>query len=68
MLLIMGAVLLAAGGIVLLAPRVPWLGHLPGDIHIRRGNISCMFPLATSLLLSLLLTILVNVAARLLRR
>ncbi|HEY0592289.1 MAG TPA: DUF2905 family protein [Thermoanaerobaculia bacterium] len=56
LLLILGAVLLAAGLIFLAAGRLG-LGRLPGDFVLRRGNVSCYFPLATSILLSLLLTL-----------
>lgn len=45
---------------VWLFQRVPGLGHLPGDILIRRGNFTVYIPLATSLLLSLILTIFLN--------
>jgi hypothetical protein len=37
---------------------VPWVGRLPGDIHIQRGPWHFYFPLATSIVLSLLLTLL----------
>ena len=40
------------------APRLPWLGRLPGDIVYRRGGFTFYLPLATSILLSLLLTLL----------
>jgi len=43
--------------VLMLAGRVPWIGRLPGDIYIRRGNWSFYFPLATSLLLSVILTL-----------
>jgi len=59
--LLMGIVLVAAG-------RIPWLGRLPGDLHLTLGNLSCSLPLATSLVLSLLLTLLLNVVLRLWRR
>ena len=56
--LIVAGVLIAAVGVVLLfVGRVPWLGRLPGDIHVERGNWSFHFPLATSLLLSVVLTL-----------
>jgi hypothetical protein len=41
---------------VLLMLGVP-LGRLPGDIYVKRGNLSFYFPLATSILLSLILTL-----------
>jgi hypothetical protein len=50
--------------VVRLAPRLPWLGHLPGDITIRRGGFTLYVPLTTCLLLGLLVTL----VARLWRR
>jgi len=52
-----GLVIAVVGVALLFVGRVPWLGRLPGDIHIERGDWSFHFPLATSLLLSLLLTV-----------
>jgi Protein of unknown function (DUF2905) len=48
----------------MLVGRVPWLGRLPGDIHIERGNFSFYFPLATSLVLSVVLTLLLYIVGR----
>lgn len=56
-LIVLGAVLLLAGIVVSLAGRVPWLGRLPGDIVYKRNNFTFYFPVATSLLLSLVLTV-----------
>lgn len=58
-LIIAGLVLLAAGLVISLLPRFPWLGRLPGDILIRRENFSFFMPLTTSLLLSLVLSLLI---------
>lgn len=44
------------------------LGRLPGDIHIERGRFSCFIPLATSILLSLLLTLALNILLRFINR
>lgn len=55
-LIILGLVLVAAGVIVSLAPRIPWLGRLPGDIYIKRENFTFSFPLATCILISLILS------------
>ncbi len=63
-LLLGGALLLALGAILILLGRVAPGGRLPGDIVISRGPVSCFVPLATSLLLSLLLTILLNLWIR----
>ena len=57
-LVIVGVVIAVAGIVLMLAGRVPWIGRLPGDIYIRRGNWSFYVPLATSLLLSVVLTLL----------
>ena len=57
LLVVMGMLLLAAG-------KIPGLGRLPGDIVFRRGSSSFYFPLATSLLLSLVLTLLFNFFSR----
>jgi hypothetical protein len=54
-LVIIGLVITALGLLVMLG--VP-IGRFPGDIYIRRGNFSFYFPLATSIVLSILLTIL----------
>ena len=63
-LLILGMVIMITGGIMLLAGRVPFLGNLPGDLRIQRDNWGCYVPLATSILISLILTVLLNVLAR----
>ncbi|TET34135.1 MAG: DUF2905 domain-containing protein [Anaerolineales bacterium] len=44
------------------------LGRLPGDIHIERNGFSCFIPLATSIILSLLLTLALNILLRFLNR
>jgi hypothetical protein len=63
MLLIGGAILGAAGLVVLLAGRLG-LGRLPGDIFIQRENVSFYFPIATMLIVSIILTIIVNLFRR----
>ena len=57
-LVVIGLVMTAVGIVLMLAGRVPWLGRLPGDIYIQRGNWSFYFPVVTSLVLSVLLTLL----------
>lgn len=56
-LIIAGLLLVLVGLLITLAPRLPWLGRLPGDIVIKRENFSFYMPLATSLLLSLLFSL-----------
>jgi len=57
-LILFGSVLVAAGLLLLFFPKVPFLGRLPGDIVIKRENFTLSFPLATSVVVSLLLSIL----------
>jgi hypothetical protein len=57
MLLGLGLVIAGVGLVVLLAPPIPWLGRLPGDIRIERENFRFYFPVVTCLLLSLVLTL-----------
>ena len=67
-LLIVGGVIVVLGLVLTLSGRIPFLGKLSGDIRIERENFTCAFPLATCLLVSLILTVLANVAVRLLRK
>ncbi|MCC6763373.1 MAG: DUF2905 domain-containing protein [Deltaproteobacteria bacterium] len=57
-LILFGLVLVVAGLVVSFSPRIPWLGKLPGDFTLRSGGLTVYVPLATCLLLSLLLSLL----------
>ena len=59
-LVIAGLILAGMGLLLLLVPRVPWLGKLPGDFMFKRDGVRFYFPLTTCILLSILLTILFN--------
>ncbi len=59
-----GAIILMIGVILMFAGKIPGIGRLPGDILIRRGNFTFYFPLATSILVSLILTLLFSILAR----
>ena len=63
-LLIAGLLIAAAGAVLMLAPKIPWLGRLPGDIHLRGKNWSFHFPIVTSIVVSIVLTILFNLFSR----
>jgi hypothetical protein len=67
-LILLGVLLVVVGGAILLLGKVPWIGQLPGDIFIQRDNFSCLFPLATSILLSIVLTLVLNLLFRLMNR
>jgi len=68
-LMLGGIILFLIGGGVYIAAKfgIP-LGRLPGDIHIQNGNFTFYFPLASSILISIVLTILLNVIIRLFRK
>jgi uncharacterized protein HemY len=57
LLIFFGIVLVVLGVILTVGLKIPWLGHLPGDIHIERERFTFYFPLTTCLLLSLILTL-----------
>ncbi len=67
-LLVAGIVLALVGAALGLLGRGPGLGRLPGDLTLQWGNVSCFVPIATMLLLSLLLTVILNIVVRLLNR
>ena len=56
-LVIVGLVIVGIGLMLWTGVGRGWLGRLPGDIHYTRGNFSLYFPLATCLLVSLILTL-----------
>jgi len=68
MLVLLGVVLVVVGGVLWLGGAVggklPFLGRLPGDIHVERGNWSFYFPLTTSILLSIVLTLVLALLSR----
>ena len=57
-LILFGGLLLVVGVVLTLGGKIPWLGRLPGDILIQRPHFSLYFPLATSLVVSVLLSLL----------
>jgi len=57
-LIILGLILVAAGLLLHFSGRIPFLGRLPGDIHIEKENFSFYFPLGSCLLFSLVLSLL----------
>lgn len=68
LLLLIGGAIVVLGVILVVVGRVPFLGRLPGDISIRRGNTSFYFPIVTCLVLSVVLTVVVNLLLLLFRR
>ena len=64
-LLLFAGVLAACGLVLLLAPKVPWIGRLPGDILIKREQVTFYFPLASCLLASVVLSLIFWIIGRL---
>ena len=63
-LLIVGGVIVVLGLLLVFSQHIPFLGKLPGDITIKREGFTFYFPVVTFLLLSVILTILVNIILR----
>ncbi|WP_366970448.1 DUF2905 domain-containing protein [Rhodocytophaga aerolata] len=59
MLIVAGIVLLIAGLFFVFSPKIPFLGKLPGDIMVKKENFTFYFPLASSILLSVLISLIV---------
>lgn len=57
LLMLVGAVLLVLGGLMALSGKIPFIGRLPGDLIIQRKNFTIYIPIATSILLSIILTL-----------
>ena len=66
-LLFVGVAIAVLGLLFMLAPKIPFLGRLPGDIIFRRGDATFYFPLATTVVVSIAITVILNIAFRLFR-
>ena len=56
-LILLGIVFTAVGLLLMASPNMPWIGKLPGDICITKGDFTFYFPLATSVLISVILSL-----------
>jgi hypothetical protein len=63
-LIVLGIVIALIGITLVVTGRSPWIGRLPGDVHVQRGNWTFYFPLATSLLMSVVLTLFFYIVGR----
>ena len=59
-----GVVFFFVGLLILFGSKIPFLGRLPGDLYMHRKNMSFYFPIVTCVLLSLILSILLNLFIR----
>lgn len=64
MLIVFGVVMALLGGLLLVVGKIPFLGRLPGDSIVRREHWSFYFPLTTSILVSILVTLLFSLFNR----
>ena len=64
MLLYIGVILVLIGGFFMIIAKLPWFGRLPGDIVYQRGGMTLLFPITTMILVSLVLTVILNLIWR----
>lgn len=64
-LVVLGVVLVVLGAVLVVAPKIPFVGRLPGDIRIERDGLVIYIPLATMLLVSIVLSVLAWLVDRL---
>jgi len=57
LLIVLGVIVIAIGGLLLFSGKIPWIGRLPGDILIQKKNYTFYFPLATSIIISMIITL-----------
>ncbi|HZV47813.1 MAG TPA: DUF2905 domain-containing protein [Thermodesulfovibrionales bacterium] len=57
LLIVLGVIVIAVGGLLLFSGKIPWIGRLPGDILIQKKNYTFYFPLATSIIISVIITL-----------
>jgi hypothetical protein len=64
LLIVLGGLLIIIGAAFVLAGKIPWLGRLPGDIYVNRRNFTFFFPLTTSILVSVILSLVLYLFSR----
>ncbi len=64
MLIYAGLLLVLIGGLLYLSGKIPGIGILPGDIFVQKGNFTFYFPVVTFFLLSIFLTVILNIFFR----
>jgi len=61
MLIVLGLAAVVLGALLLLGPRIPWLGRLPGDIVVQREHDTFYLPIVTCLVVSIVLSLVLNI-------
>ncbi len=63
-LVVLGVVIAAIGAVLIVGPRIPYLGRLPGDLRIERDGLTIYIPLATMLLVSIIASVVLGLLNR----
>ena len=63
-LIVLGIIIVAIGLFLTLVPKIPFIGKLPGDFYFKKDNFVFYFPLASSIIISLILTLILNLIFR----
>jgi hypothetical protein len=61
MLVVLGILLVVVGLALMFGDKIPFIGRLPGDIYVKKERFSFYFPLTTSIIISIILTILFSI-------
>jgi Protein of unknown function (DUF2905) len=64
LLILLGGLLIIIGAAIVLVGKIPGLGKLPGDIYVERRNFTFFFPLTTSILISVILSVVLHLLSR----
>jgi hypothetical protein len=56
-LIVLGIAIIVLGVLFTFGGKIPWLGNLPGDIHIQRGRFSFYFPITTCIVISAVISL-----------
>lgn len=64
LLVVFGIATVVVGALLWAWPQIPWLGRLPGDIHVERPGFRFSFPIVTCLMISVVVTVVLNLIGR----
>ncbi|GMR05095.1 MAG: DUF2905 domain-containing protein [Thermodesulfobacteriota bacterium] len=63
-LIFIGVIILVIGILLLVSPKIPFLGKLPGDIYYKKDNFTLYFPFTTSIIISIIISFLLYIFTR----
>jgi len=63
-LVLAGIIIVVIGLVIILAPRIPFLGRLPGDIYYKKDDFAFYFPVTTSIVISIILSLIFYIFTR----